>query len=96
MLSCSQGITGRPFAIDTVKLEDLEAGELKTSWILEARHSAVSDDQAAYFMKAVLVGTLLSGARDAWAGSDEFNQILPDYQFTQIEDFLTKVWEDKP
>jgi hypothetical protein len=86
---------GCPFAIETVKLEDLEAGNLKTSWALETAHSSISDDQAAYFMKAVLIGTLLSGAKGAWAVSDEFNRILPDYKFTQIEDFLTKVWEGK-
>ena len=90
------GDLGRRFATDTVKLEDLEAGSLKTSWTLEARHSSVADDQAADMLKAVLIGTLLSGAKGAWAVSDEFNRILPDYRFTQIEDFLAKVWEEKP
>ena len=90
------GDLGRPFAIDTVELEDLEAGILKTSWTLEARHPSVSDEQAANMLKAVLIGTLLSGAKGAWAVSDEFNRILPDYKFAQLEDFLAKVWEDKP
>jgi hypothetical protein len=78
-----------------VKLEDLEAGNLKTSWTLEARHSSVSEEQAASMLKAVLIGTLLSGAKGAWAVSDECNQILPDHKFTQIEDFLNMVWKDK-
>lgn len=77
-------------------LEDLEAGNLKTSWTLETSHSSVAEDQAADFMKSTLIGTLLSGAKGAWAVSDEFNRILPDYKFTQIEDFLAKVWEGKP
>ena len=47
-------------------------------------------------LKAVLIGTLLSGAKGAWDVSDEFNGILPDYDFAQIEDFLAKVWKDKP
>lgn len=47
-------------------------------------------------MKTVLIGTLLSSAKGAWAVSDEFNQLLPDYKFTQIEAFLVKVWEGRP
>lgn len=86
---------GCRFAIDTVKFEDLEAGELKTSWTLTAKHPSVSAEKAADMLKAVLIGTLLSGAKGAWAVSDEFNRILPDHKFIRIEDFLAKVWEDK-
>jgi hypothetical protein len=92
----SQENIGRPFAIDTVKLEDLEAGVLKTSWTLETRHSSVPEDQAADLLKTVLIGTLLSGANGAWDVSDEINQTLPDHKFSQIEDFLAKVWEGEP
>jgi hypothetical protein len=95
VLEIGERIRGRPFAIDTVKLEDLEAGELKTSWTLEARHASVAEDQAADMMKTVLIGILLSGVKGAWNVSDEFNQILPDYEFTKIEEFLAKVWEGK-
>ena len=63
---------------------------------LEARHPSIDEEQAAEFLKIVLIGTLLSGANGAWAVSDEFNWIQPDYKFTQIEDFLTRVWEGKP
>ena len=47
-------------------------------------------------LKTVLVGTLLSSAKGAWDVSDAWNQLLPDYKFTQMEDFLIKVWEEKP
>ena len=92
---CSHEITGRPFTLDKVKLEDLEAGKLKTSWTLEKRHAAYTGDDVASILKTVLIGTLLSSAKGAWAVSDELNQLLPDYKFTQIEDFLTKVWVGK-
>jgi hypothetical protein len=58
-----------------VKLEDLSAGNLKTSWKLEASHPSVAEDQAANLLKSVLIGTLLSGAKSVWAVSDEFNRI---------------------
>ncbi len=86
---------GRPFAIEKVKAEDLEAGELKTSWSLEAVHQAVPDGQSQALLKAVCIGTLLSSSKGAWDTSDEMNQLSPDYEFTLIEDFLSKVWGEK-
>lgn len=94
--SCSHNFTGHPFTIDKVKLEDLENGNLKTSWSLETSHSSVSGEEAASMLKAVLVGTLLSSAKGAWDMSDDLNRLLPDYEFTRIEEFLAKVWEGKP
>jgi hypothetical protein len=79
-----------------VKVEDLEAGELRTSWGLEAVHHAVSDDQAQALLKAVCIGTLLSSSKGAWDSSDEMNQLFPEYKFTPIEDFLLQAWEGKP
>lgn len=95
----SHEVTGRPFTIDRVKLEDLEAGILKTSWTLGKRHPSFTDDQAdqlAAAFKTVLIGTLLSSAKGAWDVSDAFNQLLPDYKFAQIDEFLAEVWEGKP
>jgi hypothetical protein len=47
-------------------------------------------------LKTVLISTLLSSAKGAWDVSNAFNQLLPDYKFTQIDDFLARVWEGKP
>lgn len=91
--------TGHPFTLDKVKLEDLEAGSLKTSWTLGRRHPSFTEDrsdQLADVLKTVLIGTLLSSAKGAWDVSDAFNHILPDYKFTEIEEFLTEVWKGKP
>ena len=46
--------------------------------------------------ESVLAGVLLSSAKGCWDVSDEWNQLMPDYEFTEIEDFLGKVWEGKP
>ena len=77
-------------------MQDLEAGELKTSWSIEAVHLAVPPEQAAALLKAVSVGILLSSCKGAWDSSDDFNQLFPDYKFTSAESFLAKVWEGKP
>jgi len=94
--STDKDTTGQAFTIEKVKLEDLEKGVLTASWVLEASHPSVSQDQIEKMMKAVLIGTLLSSAKGAWDVSDEFNQLLPDFKFTGLEDFLTAAWEGKP
>ncbi|KGQ00727.1 hypothetical protein PAAG_12605 [Paracoccidioides lutzii Pb01] len=55
----------RPFTVDKVKVEDLEAGDLKISWGLKAVHRAVSEDQAWALLKAVSIGILLSSTKGA-------------------------------
>ncbi|TVY21625.1 Oxidoreductase swnN [Lachnellula arida] len=94
-LSCSRGITGHPFTIDKVRLEDLENGILTASWTLEASHPTVAGDQIEKMLKTVLIGTLIGSAKGAWDVSDEVNKLLPDFRFTQIDDFLTEVWQGK-
>jgi len=99
ILKVGEKVRGHPFTIDKVKLEDLEAGVLRTSWTLGKRHPSFTDDQAealAVVLKTVLIGTLLSSAKGAWDVSDAFNKLLPSYEFTRIENFLANVWEGKP
>ncbi|KPM43139.1 hypothetical protein AK830_g3424 [Neonectria ditissima] len=96
ILDIGERVRGRPFTIEKVKLDDLEAGHLKTSWALEKRHRAVSEEQAAALVKVVSIGMLLSSVKGAWAVSDEFNQLFPDYKFTETEEFLSRVWAGKP
>lgn len=96
ILSIGQKLRGCPFAIDVVKLEDLENGDLKTSWSLETRHPSFTGKDAKEALKVVLIGTLVSAVKGCWNVSDEFNRLLPEYKFTQIEEFLAKVWASKP
>ncbi|RDL35782.1 Uncharacterized protein BP5553_06394 [Venustampulla echinocandica] len=96
VLEIGEEVRGGSFAIDKVKLEDLENGILTASWTLEARHPSVTREQAEKMLKTVLIGTLISSVKGAWDVSDEFNQLLPDFKFTQIEDFLATVWKGKP
>jgi len=46
-------------------------------------------------LKIVCIGILLSSTKGAWDVSDEMSALFPDHQFTQIEDFLRKVWGGK-
>ncbi|OTA62100.1 NAD(P)-binding protein [Hypoxylon sp. EC38] len=95
ILEIAQNIRG-DFTVDKVNIKDLEAGNLKTSWNIEAVHNAVSNDEASALLKAVSIGILLSSSKGAWDVSDEMNRLFPDYEFTRMESFLGKVWEGKP
>jgi hypothetical protein len=77
-------------------LEDLAAGTLNTSWALEKRHRAVSEEEYNTFVKTVSIGILLSSTKGAWDVSDELNQLFPDYEFEKMENFLIRVWDGKP
>ncbi|KAK3387646.1 hypothetical protein B0H63DRAFT_470594 [Podospora didyma] len=85
-----------PFTIDKVKLKDLEAGVLRTSWGLATKHRAVTEEQASDLFKTVLTGILLSSVKGAWDISDELNHMFPHYKFEEMEAFLTKAWDGKP
>jgi hypothetical protein len=89
-------VTGKPFTIEQVKMEDLEAGNLKTSWVPAFNHPSVPEEQWEGFAKAVVIGTLPSVERGAWDVSDEWNKLLPELKLTTIEDFLTDIWQGKP
>lgn len=44
-----------------------------------------------------MVGSILLGvAAGEFVCSDEWNKLLPDFEFTQAEEYLTKAWMNKP
>ncbi|KAH6670567.1 hypothetical protein B0J14DRAFT_516140 [Halenospora varia] len=98
LLEIGERVRGRPFTVDKVKLEDLEAGILNTSWTLGKRHPSFTEEQAEQLkgmLKTVLIGTLLSCAKGAWDVGDGLSRLLPGYEFTKIEAFLAEVWVGK-
>lgn len=50
-------------------------------------------DQVIQFSKVVLKGFLLCGLHESWKVSDEWNKLLPDYEFEDAEEFLVKHWK---
>ncbi|KAL7786414.1 hypothetical protein V8C43DRAFT_289879 [Trichoderma afarasin] len=93
VLAIGESVRGHPFTIEKVKIEDLEAGELKTVWNIKATHHAASKDDSIDMHKAVSVGILLSSTKGAWDSSDEINRLFPDFKFTKATKFLAEVWE---
>ncbi|CRG91333.1 hypothetical protein PISL3812_08381 [Talaromyces islandicus] len=86
---------GTSFATEKVKAQDLESGTWTTSWQPQLDHPSIPAEQADIFSRIILAGVLLALSADAYTVSDEWNKLLPDYKFTQAEDFLTQAWHAK-
>ncbi|PTB38410.1 hypothetical protein M441DRAFT_147169 [Trichoderma asperellum CBS 433.97] len=95
IIKLGEKIRGRPFTVEKVKLEALKSGNVNLAWRFEKRHSAISEEEAQYMSKQVVIGILLSSFEGGWDVSGELNQMFPDYKFTTMEDFLSKVWSGK-
>jgi hypothetical protein len=85
-----------PFKIERVKASDFETGTWETSWIPRVDHPSIPPEQVDVFSKLGVAGITLAISASAFAVSDEWNRLLPDYEFTALEPFLRGVWEGKP
>ncbi|KAK2035177.1 NAD(P)-binding protein [Colletotrichum zoysiae] len=88
-------IRGKPFEVDRLKLEDLEAGVIKTKFVTPIDLPGMSPEELANFTKVVTVGATVSLAKGTWAVSDEWNRLLPDFKPTGVEEYVRSVWEGK-
>lgn len=87
--------TGKSFQVDVLDIKDLKAGVLKSSWspvfdVPALRHLDEATKREA--SKQALIKYLLAFADGSAVVSDDWNQIFPDYKFTGLEEFMTKVW----
>jgi len=87
---------GKPFDVTSLKEEDVRADNIQSSWAPTMEYPNLPPEQVNQFSKVILTGSLLSGIHGSWAVSDEWNRLLPDYKFTDAEEFLSKHWAGKP
>ncbi|KAK0732089.1 hypothetical protein B0H67DRAFT_566659 [Lasiosphaeris hirsuta] len=95
VIALGEKVRGRPFAIERLKAEDIKAGVLKSSWVPLLEHPAIPKDQAEFFSRMFITLAMQGSLANAWEVSDEWNRLLPDFEFTSIEKFLTEVWAGK-
>ncbi|CAL1714323.1 unnamed protein product [Somion occarium] len=97
ILALGEKIRGKPFAVETITLEDIESGNVNTSWYPVLEHPSIPKEEIESFSKMALGGTLKGIAHAAYTvTSDEWNKLLPWYKFTDIEEFLSEAWAGKP
>ena len=87
---------GAPFQIEKLKVDELKSGEWTSSWLPKVDHPSLLPEQVSSLSKSIVAGLLLAMNSKAFQCSDEWNQLLPDYKFTQPEEFLSGFWRGKP
>ncbi|KAF2676036.1 NAD(P)-binding protein [Lentithecium fluviatile CBS 122367] len=95
LVTLGEKIRGK-FSVEKVQAADLEAGVVKTTWLPKADHPAIPADQVNKLAAGFVAGMLLAISVGALSVSDEWNRLLPEYHFTQAEDFLAEAWSGKP
>jgi hypothetical protein len=84
--------TGTPFTVESLQQEDVESGELKTDNFFRVPFPDIPEDQVESFSKLATISVMLGAKHGLWTVTDEWNEILPDHEFTQVEDFLREIW----
>ncbi|MCJ1471918.1 hypothetical protein MMC13_000559 [Lambiella insularis] len=95
LLALGERVRGEPFHIEKLKAKDLEAGVAKCSWLPTVDHPGIPHEQAEALAPMLVAGMLLGTSAGALRVTDEWNRLLPDYQFTQAEEFLAEAWHGK-
>lgn len=76
-------------------MTELESQTYSTSWHPEIEHASIPQEMRKSLTKMFVSGILLAVRAGDFDGSDEWNRLLPDYEFEGVEKFLGKVWEGK-
>ncbi|GKU09182.1 unnamed protein product [Fusarium langsethiae] len=81
-----------PFKIEKISNEALETRNVTTSWYPVVEHHGVPKEMREQVSKGVLVEYAAGLKRGVWTVSNEWNKLLPDFEFTSAEDYLKGIW----
>ncbi|AEO63012.1 c5a12611-8c66-427a-80e9-ed35e016708b [Thermothielavioides terrestris] len=95
LLAIGERVRGAPFHIERLDAEDLKAGKIKSSWMPMPEHHAISPEELEKLRPTFIGGMILGISAGHLSVSDEWNRLLPDYKFTQAEEFLAAAWRGK-
>lgn len=87
---------GGSFAVEKLNVDDLRAHKPNSSWLPTVRHPSIPPEHAKALAAMATSSILLGMAAEEYKVSDEWNRLLPDYKFTQAEEFLTEAWRGEP
>lgn len=96
MLELGKRVRGGEWLVEYVKSEDVERGELKTSFVPQMAHPVIPLDQREKASVGFVVTFFRAMKMGCWDAGDAFNRLYPDYKFTGVEEYLVKAWEGKP
>ncbi|KAK0718547.1 hypothetical protein B0T26DRAFT_778788 [Lasiosphaeria miniovina] len=96
VIALGEKLRGKKFAVETLSADDLRAGVWKGSWLPILNMPSITEAERLQFSQFVTGACLLSNLEASWTASDEWNKLLPDYKFANLEEFLAEVWTGKP
>ncbi|KAJ3539169.1 hypothetical protein NM208_g5595 [Fusarium decemcellulare] len=91
LVRLGEAVRGKRFTVEVARRHDLQLGKLGTSWIPGSHHSGTSSQQE-LTMEQMTAYTLLAIPDGHWNLSDEWNKLLPEHEFLDIETFLRQAW----
>ncbi|KAG9497870.1 hypothetical protein J7337_010742 [Fusarium musae] len=92
LVALGEKIRGQKFKVEYLKSKDLEAGIVKASWLPLPEHPAIPAEMREKIAADMIKCFLLGIKHGALRVSDEWNKLVPEYKFTQPDEFLTKAW----
>ncbi|KAF1969696.1 NAD(P)-binding protein [Bimuria novae-zelandiae CBS 107.79] len=99
LLALSKKVRGGTFDVTKLQRSDILAGEWKASWVPVIDHPAMKalGKEALDAMSKHITGrVLLAMEAGGYVVNDNWNRLIPEYQFTKLEPFLTEAWRGKP
>ncbi|KAJ4367257.1 hypothetical protein N0V83_006838 [Neocucurbitaria cava] len=95
LITLSEELRG-PVKVEKLKASDLEAGTWSSSWVPKLEHPSISPEQVEVISKGLTAGLVLAFGDEVFHSSEEWNKLLPDYEFEDAKTFLAKTWQGKP
>ncbi|TVY18061.1 hypothetical protein LARI1_G003681 [Lachnellula arida] len=92
LLEIGAKVRGSKFDITSLREADVRAGDIRSPWLPQFTDPNIPPEQSEQFSKLVVKGSLLSGVAESWVVSDEWNRLLPDYGFEDVEEYLEEQW----
>ncbi|KAK4246744.1 NAD(P)-binding protein [Corynascus novoguineensis] len=96
VIDLGKKVRGEAFQVEKLKADDLKAGVVRATWLPRPDHPSYSTEQVEALAEQLTAGITLGFASGAMSVSDEWNRLLPDYQFTKAGDYLVEAWRGKP
>lgn len=81
-----------PFKVEKLSDEDLKTRNVTTSWHPVVEHHSLPIEMREPVSQGLLVEYMAALKRGVWTVSDEWNKLLPDFEFTTAESYLKGIW----
>ncbi|KAL9616941.1 MAG: hypothetical protein Q9160_008211 [Pyrenula sp. 1 TL-2023] len=83
------------FTIHRVSKRDLDSGKFLSEWCPILAHPSIPEEQLEPMSRSINLEAMKGVANGEWVVGEEWNKLLPHYQFADPAQFLAKWWLDR-